>query len=317
MGYERGGRFGEDRGQDDNGFSYRRGGQGAQGQDRYGPRGETRYGGYEGGRGAQDFRGQRDHDDDDRGFFDRAGDEVRSWFGDDDASRRREQDGRYDDDDDRPRSQGYRGQPQGERSRESYGQSHYTQSYGGGARGGQSQSYGQQGGRESAYGQGQYGSSRYTQGGQDDVHGYGNWRQRQIEQLDRDYDEYRREHQSQFDQQFHSWREKRTGQRSSLGKVNEHMEVVGSDGQHIGTVDKVRGDRIILTKNDPEAGGHHHSIPCSWIESVDDKITVNKTHDEAQRQWRDEERNKAMFGDDDQSQSRITGERARSSGGTY
>ena len=31
---------------------------------------------------------------DDRGFFDRAGDEVRSWFGDDDAQRRREVDER-------------------------------------------------------------------------------------------------------------------------------------------------------------------------------------------------------------------------------
>src|SRR5690349_17365343 len=31
---------------------------------------------------------------DDRGFFDRAGDEVRSWFGDDDAQRRREMDER-------------------------------------------------------------------------------------------------------------------------------------------------------------------------------------------------------------------------------
>src|SRR3546814_4169656 len=31
-------------------------------------------------------------DDEDRGFFDRAGDEVRSWFGDEEAERRREHD---------------------------------------------------------------------------------------------------------------------------------------------------------------------------------------------------------------------------------
>jgi osmotically-inducible protein OsmY len=36
-------------------------------------------------------RGSRDYNED-RGFFDRAGDEVRSWFGDDDAERRRDQD---------------------------------------------------------------------------------------------------------------------------------------------------------------------------------------------------------------------------------
>jgi osmotically-inducible protein OsmY len=36
-------------------------------------------------------RGSRDYNED-RGFFERAGDEIRSWFGDDDADRRRERD---------------------------------------------------------------------------------------------------------------------------------------------------------------------------------------------------------------------------------
>jgi len=57
----------------------------------------------------------------------------------------------------------------------------------------------------------------------------------------------------------------------------------------------VAGDRIILTKNDENAGGRHHSIPCSWIESVDDKVRVNKSRDEAMRQWQDEERSRALF----------------------
>src|SRR3954469_24412873 len=54
----------------------------------------------ESGRG--DYRGQSGRGegqrygrgDDDRGFLDRAGDEVRSWFGDDEAQRRREEDER-------------------------------------------------------------------------------------------------------------------------------------------------------------------------------------------------------------------------------
>ena len=33
------------------------------------------------------------------------------------------------------------------------------------------------------------------------------------------------------------------------------MEVVGADGVHIGTVDKVDGDRIKLTKADSGMGG--------------------------------------------------------------
>src|SRR5690606_4574219 len=112
---------------------------------------------------------------------------------------------------------------------------------------------------------------------------YEEWRNRQLSELDRDYDEYRREHQSRFEQEFGTWRERRQGQRQSLGRVSEHMEVVGSDGKHVGTVDKVRGDRIILTKSDENAGGHHHSIPCGWIDRVEDKVTINKTAEEAVR----------------------------------
>jgi hypothetical protein len=100
--------------------------------------------------------------------------------------------------------------------------------------------------------------------------------------------------------------------------VTEHMDVVGSDGAHVGTVDKVRGDRILLTKSDQDAGGHHHSIPSRWIQSVDDRVTLRKTADEAHAHWKDEERNTAMFGEgrnqDSDSQGRILN---RSFSGTY
>jgi hypothetical protein len=52
------------------------------GQDRYG---RDRSGSESFGRGSRDYN-------EDRGFLDRAGDEVRSWFGDDDAERRRDGD---------------------------------------------------------------------------------------------------------------------------------------------------------------------------------------------------------------------------------
>src|SRR5690606_29365889 len=41
-------------------------------------------------------RGPEGYDHDDRDFFSRAGDEIRSWFGDEEAERRREADARYD-----------------------------------------------------------------------------------------------------------------------------------------------------------------------------------------------------------------------------
>ena len=40
---------------------------------------------------------------------------------------------------------------------------------------------------------------------------------------------------------------------ADTAKIREHMEVLGSDGQHVGTVDKVEGQRIKLTKSDPAA----------------------------------------------------------------
>jgi len=137
------------------------------------------------------------------------------------------------------------------------------------------------------------------QGGQQHDPHYSEWRRQQIESLDRDYDEYRTENASRFESEFGSFREKRGQQRQSLGRAQPHMEVLGSDGQHVGTVDKIANERIILTKNDENAGGHHHSIPCSWIESVDDKVTISKTAEQAMAAWRDEETSRALNEDKD------------------
>ncbi|BCA60961.1 Uncharacterized protein conserved in bacteria DUF2171 [Sphingomonas sp. HMP9] len=192
------------------------------------------------------------YDYDDRGFIARAGDEVRSWFGDDEAERRREADARYDE--------------------RSYGNA----------------------------------DNRNRSSNPHDDH-YHSWRSTQIAALDRDYDEYRNENRSKFENEFSSWRTERQGQRSSLSQVAEHMEVVGSDGSHVGTVDKVKGDRILLTKNDRDAGGVHHSIPSRWIKTVDGEVTLSKSADEAKAAWKEEERNSAMFEYGDRSGGDRTG----------
>lgn len=220
-------------------------------------------------RGGSRFLGERGYTprrtgyDEDRGFFERAGDEVRAWFGDEEAERRRERDQRYDDSIGR-----------GERARGAAGDDHYHA-----------------------------------------------WRRQRIAELDRDYDEYRRENSQRFHNEFTSWRTERQGQRDSLQRVDEHMEVVGADGSHVGTVDKVRGDRILLTKSDSDAGGHHHSIPSRWIQSVDDKVTLRKSAAEAQAHWRDEERSGALFRDggrDEDGDDWSTGRNLnRSFSGTY
>ena len=157
------------------------------------------------------------------------------------------------------------------------------------------QGHGGQGFGGQGYGGG-YGGGGFGGGsqGHHDPH-YSQWRQRQVESLDRDYEEYRREHQSRFEQEFGSWREKRQGQRQSLGRVSEHMKVVGSDGAQVGTVDKVSGERIILTKSDENAGGRHHWIPCSWVDGVDEEVRLNIPSEQALRQWNDAEQSGAFF----------------------
>lgn len=51
--------------------------------------------------------------------------------------------------------------------------------------------------------------------------------------------------------------------------IKEHMEIIGADGGHIGTVDHVIGGRIKLTKSDRGAAGKHHYLPLGLIEDVD------------------------------------------------
>lgn len=60
------------------------------------------------------------------------------------------------------------------------------------------------------------------------------------------------------------------------------MEVVGSDGEHVGTVDKLV---IKLTKNDPAAGGQHHIISLDTVGSVEDgKLMLNVPAAEAKQE---------------------------------
>jgi len=47
-----------------------------------------------------------------------------------------------------------------------------------------------------------------------------------------------------------------------INTIEEHMEVVGSDGGHVGSVDNIG---IKLTKKDPAAHGQHHYIKLSSL----------------------------------------------------
>ena len=58
---------------------------------------------------------------------------------------------------------------------------------------------------------------------------------------------------------------------SGFEDIREHMEVIGADGVHIGTVDHVEGDRIKLTRSDSGIGhdDHHHYIPRGLVAGIE------------------------------------------------
>ncbi|MBB5046413.1 hypothetical protein HNR60_001158 [Rhodopseudomonas rhenobacensis] len=72
---------------------------------------------------------------------------------------------------------------------------------------------------------------------------------------------------------------------AGVNGIKEHMEVIGADGVHIGTVDKVDGQRIKLTKADSGQGshkGHHHFIEGSLVAEIEgNKVRLSANGDVA------------------------------------
>jgi hypothetical protein len=68
-------------------------------------------------------------------------------------------------------------------------------------------------------------------------------------------------------------------------KIKEHAEIIGADGVHVGTVDRVEGDRIKLTKKDSGEGsheGHHHYLDLSLVAEVEgDTVRLSANADVA------------------------------------
>jgi len=67
--------------------------------------------------------------------------------------------------------------------------------------------------------------------------------------------------------------------------IKEHMEVLGSDGGFVGTVDHLEGSEIKLTKSSDKSG-QHHFIPIDWVSNVDAKVHLSKAARDAKTQWR-------------------------------
>ena len=307
------------------------------------------------------FENRIDRGREDRGFFERAGDEIASWFGDDDAERRRREDQMREE-----RERGFGGRDRGfvgsdrdfgrdrgrrdwyetrglnerggwserdynptlrrdfsgsrdrdedrfrERGRDyrpltgDYGRSEQFLAASGAGRSERDFSDFERSGydrSQTPYGRDEYRRTSFagSSAGRDVDPHYRSWRDRHLTELDRDYDDYRSENQARFESDFGSWRERRMQKRGLLGQIREHMEVVGNDDQHVGTIDRVAGDRVILTKSDPESGGVHHSLSCSDIDRVEgERVILDCSAEQARQRWRDESRSRALFEREDQ-----------------
>lgn len=68
-------------------------------------------------------------------------------------------------------------------------------------------------------------------------------------------------------------------------QIRKHMEVIGADGAHVGTVDGIEGDRIKLTRKDSGAGfdggshaDHHHYLSLGLVAEVEgEKVRLSAT----------------------------------------
>ncbi len=72
---------------------------------------------------------------------------------------------------------------------------------------------------------------------------------------------------------------------ADVSQIKEHAEVIGADGVHVGTVDRVDGNRIKLTKKDSGEGshqGHHHYISTGLVATVEgDTVRLSANADVA------------------------------------
>lgn len=67
-------------------------------------------------------------------------------------------------------------------------------------------------------------------------------------------------------------------------KILENMEVIGADGVHVGTVDRVEGKRIKLKKTDNNAKhrDHHHYVELGFVADVEgEKVRLSANADVA------------------------------------
>ena len=73
---------------------------------------------------------------------------------------------------------------------------------------------------------------------------------------------------------------------SFMSRLVKDVEVVGSDGVHVGIVDRIDGAMMKLKRKDSAADGQHHLLPTDLVKSVDGKAMLSIAAAEAMRRWK-------------------------------
>jgi hypothetical protein len=75
--------------------------------------------------------------------------------------------------------------------------------------------------------------------------------------------------------------------------IREGMEIIGADGVHVGTIDRIEGDRIKLTRRDSGQGsheGHHHFLAKGLVADIEgDQVRLSTKGDVAVSLFEEEE----------------------------
>ncbi len=70
-----------------------------------------------------------------------------------------------------------------------------------------------------------------------------------------------------------------------LPKIRDGMEVVDRAGTRIGTVDRVEGGHFKIVRPSQEPLNEFQYVSPDLIDSVDDRVVLNRSWDELRRIW--------------------------------
>ena len=66
--------------------------------------------------------------------------------------------------------------------------------------------------------------------------------------------------------------------------ITENLEVLGSDGVHVGIVDHMESNGEVRLAKD-ETGGQYYYIPLGWVVHVGMKVHLNRPGADARARW--------------------------------